>query len=133
MWEYIKGKMIDNPSAVIFDTNKKFSYRQFIDQVESHGKKLRAALPKHTKCAILCDHGLNTALAICACWFASLVAIPLSKNYGQKHYNSIIKKAEPSIIICDGKIDIHFKLIYDICSSSFTGNTDTVDVDSELT
>jgi len=104
MWNFIVEKMKTYPCATFFNERVVYTYSQIINMVIGHGKLLKSELPQKAKCAILCDSGLNCALAIFACWYANLVPIPMSINYGIKHCCKIIELTEPDMLIVDTDI-----------------------------
>lgn len=108
MWAFINDCISQNEASILFDKDNKISYSELLKIVEKIGDIMKKLLPSKSKCAILCDKGLNTAIAILSCWYADLVPIPMSKNYGENHCKNIIELTNPDIIIYDKNIPISF-------------------------
>ena len=106
MWEYIKNWISQNPKSILFDKNTIISYDELMQTAEKNGNHLKKSLPAKTKCAVLCDKGINAAVSVLSCWYAGMVPVPMSKNYGQKHCQNIIDLVEPAAILYDNTIDI---------------------------
>lgn len=101
MWRFLSERMKMFCEAALFDNDKMYSYSTFLELAEKHGEKLRAKLPLHSKCAVICDSGLNAALAFLSCWYADLIPIPMSKHYGESHCFAILALTEPHCVIVD--------------------------------
>jgi len=108
MWAFINDCISKNENSILFDKDNKILYNELLKIVEKTGDIFKKILPSKSKCAILCDKGLNTAITILSCWYADLIPIPMSKNYGEKHCENIINLINPDIIIYDKKILISF-------------------------
>ena len=108
MWEFIKDCIEKNSSSILFDNDRQISHRELIEIVSLKGDILRKLLPPKSKCAVLCEKGLNAAIAILSCWYADLVPIPMSKNYGINHCANIVCLTNPDVIIYDRCIDMPF-------------------------
>ena len=89
-----------NKNGVVFDERNKYNYSQFIDIIQRKSDCLKQ-LPEKSKCGILCEHRINCAIAVLACWRANLIPIMMSYNYGKKHWEKIIALTEPIVVIQD--------------------------------
>lgn len=110
MWSFVENCLKRYPDAKIISDTRILFYREMQENILLHGENLKSALKPRAKCAILCDSGLNAAMAILACWYADMIVIPLSKNYGQDHCNKIISLTDPDILIIDND-DCLYRLI----------------------
>ena len=122
MWRFLCERMRMFGDSTLKDQDKRYPYSLFVKMAEEHGCKLKTALPPHAKCAVLCDSGLHTALAILSCWYAKLVPIPMSKHYGERHCSAIRELTEPDCIICDSVFHDSDALTYRIDLGEFTRN-----------
>ncbi len=68
------------PDVRIVSGERVFRYRELLDSLAVHGENLKSVLKAKSKCAVLCNSGLNSAIAILACWYAEKTTIPLSKT-----------------------------------------------------
>ena len=121
MWNFISEKMQRCESSFFDGGNRRYSYKDIISLVSEHGFVLRDKLPAKSKCAILCDEGLNSTIAILSCWFANLIPIPLSKNYGEKHCEDVIEHTKPDVLITDCNEDCSYDFVYNIHLKIFNG------------
>lgn len=131
MWNFINEYLLNHLSSTIKDGDLLFSYAQIIDLVKRHGQILKSKLKPKSKCAILCNTGINTTIGLLSCWYAELIAIPMSKNYGPKHYEQIIALTEPSVMVTDSN-DISYNCTYNLNTCSFGGDAILYDSDSFL-
>ncbi len=131
MWNFINECLLNHLSSTIKDGDLLFSYAQIIDLTKRHGQILKSILKPKLKCAILCNSGLNATIALLSCWYAELIAIPMSKNYGPKHYEQIISLTGPSVIITDCN-DINYNCTYNLNTYSFSGDAILYDSESLL-
>lgn len=132
MWTFLSERMKMFYDAVLSDKDKIYSYLKFMELAEKNGKSLKTELPPHSKCAVICDSGLNVALALLSCWYADLVPIPMSKHYGERHCAAILELTEPDCVIADSSFDKSNSLIYRIDIGEFIGCTSLSDTESEL-
>lgn len=132
MWTFLSKRMKMFDNATLSDKDKTYSYLQFVNLAEKNCKRLKAELPPHSKCAVICASGLNTALAILSCWYANLTPIPMSKHYGERHCSAILELTEPDCIITDNSFDKLNSLIYRIDIGEFIGCTSLIETESEL-
>jgi acyl-CoA synthetase (AMP-forming)/AMP-acid ligase II len=114
------------------DDQNAYDYKHIIEAVNTHGIRLGSALRPGAKCGILCDRGLNTAVAILSCWCANMVPIPMSKSYGEKHCNAIIHLTSPDIIITDNIGACAFRYVYNMNTNNFVGETPLILIENEL-
>ena len=111
--------MAKHSESIIFDDEHAYTYLNFVEMSKYHGTRLKSWLPPGCKCAILCKEEINTALSILSAWYAGLVIIPLSLNYGKKHYQSILALTKPDVIIVDREendCDISGMTVYNVVS-----------------
>ena len=132
MWSFLVAQMSKYPESVFFDVERSISYAQIIDQVQIYAESLLSRLPKKSKCCILCDNEINTAIAILSCWNADMIAIPLSKNYGEKHCESIISLVQPDIVITDVNEGRAGLFTYNLTAETFHGKQTGTIIESEL-
>ncbi|MCI8472293.1 MAG: acyl--CoA ligase [Clostridiales bacterium] len=131
MWSFVENCLRRYPDAKIISDTRILFYREILDEVVIHGENLKSALKPRAKCGILCDSGLNAAMAILACWYADMIAIPLSKNYGQDHCNKIISLTDPDILLTDND-DCLYRYTYNLKQKVFFGKSDDINPESEL-
>ncbi len=131
MWSFVENCLKRYPEAKIIFGEQTLFYREMQDNVVLHGENLKSALKPRAKCVILCDSGLNAAKAILACWYADMIAIPLSKNYGQDHCNKIISLTDPDILLTDND-DCLYRYTYNLKKKTFLGKRDEINLESEL-
>lgn len=121
MWNFLIEKIKEHPNSLFFDDKHQYTYSEFIKRSEEVGNKLLAKCTERSKCAILCDCGLNTALAILSCWYSNMIPIPMSLHYGHKHCESILSLTQPDILLTDIE-NIHlFPFQYNIKNGRFVG------------
>ena len=122
MWEFISQKLNEYSESSLFDEQTKISYAQVSDLSIKHGKNLKSQLSPKSICAILCESGLNCALSILACWYAGMIPVILSINYGERHCSKIIELVQPDILITDNE-NIDFLIFkYNLSNERFMGN-----------
>jgi len=132
MWDILCERMKMFNQSYFVDNQNTYTYKYIIDLVKTHGLLLGAKLSSGTKCGILCDTGLNTAIAILSCWCANIIPIPMSKNYGEKHCNAIIKLTRPDIIITDNLETCMYNYVYNINTKDFIGETPLIQIEQDL-
>ncbi|ADA64976.1 AMP-dependent synthetase [Lactococcus lactis subsp. lactis NCDO 2118] len=124
MWKFIEDTLKKTPCSVISSANQKLTYGSALSFIQLRGRQLKKIVPKHSKCAILCGDEMNTALSILICWFAGVVPIPLSHNYGKRHYKKVLLHCLPDLLITDlNKPDVEesiprFEITSGICIGS---------------
>ena len=119
MWKFIEYRMAQHPESIIFDNKSKYTYVNYLDMARFHGLHLKNVAPSGCKCAILCRSEINIALSVLSAWYADMVIIPLSFNYGNKLCQSILSLTKPDIIIIDdieNDFDISSMTVYNIVS-----------------
>jgi acyl-CoA synthetase (AMP-forming)/AMP-acid ligase II len=121
MWRFLYERIQVFADSAVSDHITEFNYAQFAEKAVLHGKAFQSRLPSGTKCAVLCRSGLNTALALLSCWYADLVAIPMSLHYGEKHCRAILDVTAPQIMITDGEDVFQDGFVYHIDSGRFLG------------
>jgi len=122
MWRFIADCFKRFEYSKMFDDKHTYYYAELHDIVKSHGERMRMTLSQGTKCAILCDSGLHSAIAILSCWYADMIPIPMSKHYGDNNCNAIINLTEPSVCVTDNVNECTFPVIYDITVGMFYGD-----------
>lgn len=101
MWNFIKNRMTLFPESKIYTSDCEYTYMEIICASELHGLTLKKMVPSGSKCAILCKNEIYTALSVLAAWYAGLIVVPLSVNYGTRHCQSIFTLVHPDIVITD--------------------------------
>lgn len=101
LWNIIKTKMLESKDSQITDSENSYTYSQIVNRVNAISHNLSAAVHQKSKCGILCESGLNTALAILACFNSNIIPVPMSKSYGAEHCRKIFKSTKPDFIIAD--------------------------------
>lgn len=130
MWDFIYNNLKKN--ILLFDDKKIYNYQALISTILIHGENLRKELQTKSKCAILCRSELNTALAILSCWYADMVPIPMSLNYGISSCNKIIETTNPDILITDDNSFDFYRFKYCLLDNSFLGKKNDVDTNKDL-
>jgi len=103
---------MQNKNSMLFDTESNITYAELLYKIKENNDILKKLLPVKSKCAILCEKGLNSAISILSCWYADLIPIPMSKNYGEKYCQNIIDLTNPDVIIFDRNMDLSFEGMY---------------------
>lgn len=117
MWEYIKNNLDGKTNSIIkeYDGHKEYVYSDLLDKIENIGNNEQIQTLKGAKCVILCRESIETVKGLFLCWYADMIAIPLSLNYGKEHCESIIKATKPDAIISDDlKLCEGFEIIISI-------------------
>lgn len=131
MWSFVENCLKRYPKSEIKSDEQILSYCEMQNNVVLNGERLKSTLKPRAKCVILCDSGLNSAMAILACWYADMIAIPLSKNYGQDHCDKIISLTDPDILLTDND-DYLYRYTYNLKKKTFSGKSDDITPESEL-
>lgn len=130
MRSFVENCLERYPDVRIVSGERIFRYRELLDSLAVHGENLKSVLKAKSKCAVLCNSGLNAAIAILACWYADMVAIPLSKNYGQAHCDKIINLTKPDILLTDID-DYLYKRTYNLDEKTFSGKCTDMGIHTE--
>lgn len=101
LYDLINEAFINYPKSVIKDQQICYSYAEFEKKVDRISEILKKKLQKKSKCAILCERNINTALYMLACWKSKMIPIPLSINYGRMHCDKILSFTQPNVILSD--------------------------------
>lgn len=101
MWEIVQEKLDTYKDSWFYDGKTRISYCEVKKYAERVGQNLRDMLRIKSKCAVLCDSEMMTALGILSCWYAQLIPVPMSMNYGEKHCMSIIETSNLKYLITD--------------------------------
>jgi len=121
MWEFISDCLSRHATSTIYDDVSKFTYCEIAIAARVHGANLKTRLPSRSKCAILCESGLNTAIAILACWYAGMIPIPMSIYYGDKNCQGILSLTTPALVIIDDVGASTYFSTYNIQNRKFSG------------
>lgn len=132
MWNFIYNEMKKNKDSVVFDKSHKYTYNEIISLVEEKANYLRNKLPEKSKCGILCEKGINTSIAILACWKANLIPIVMSFDYGDRHWERIIALTQPDIVIKDNEKKTIYRSEFLFTENRFLGNFIRVIPDNTL-
>ena len=133
MWTYICDKMLKNPQSRVFDKNTSLSYLELINLSKVHGEFIRSKVTEGAKCVIFCKKELNTAIAILTCWYAKVVPILVSSQYGKNHALAIIKLMCPDFIISDFLERYEYeRAVYRIDNQTFEGAIYQYKIEEEL-
>lgn len=131
MWDFIYREMKKYKSSVLFDEKGIYSYNKIIDIVKKKGDILKK-LPSGSKCGILCEHKINEAIAILACWRANLIPVIMSYDYGKRKWEKILQVTEPMIVIKDKMQKNIFKYEFNIETNVFAGKNEIKDYGENL-
>ena len=123
MWEFVYDCISKFKYSRFLNNQFSYSYLDILRIVEVHGNRIRMVLPPGSKCAVLCDSGLNAAIAILTCWYADIIPIPMSRHYGCKHCSAILSLTEPDLCITDNVAGLPLELCYSIDIGVFMGDT----------
>ena len=96
LWEYIKGKMLENPTQTIGEKGTTMTYEDICIFAEHYAQKLT---DKYY--CILCNHEMSSAMALLACIAAGKTAVPLPTRYGKEMYLKLWERAGTPGIITD--------------------------------
>lgn len=121
VWEFILNRLIENKQSVFSDDSTQITYDKLIENVIHKGEVLKSKTKPKTKCCILCNNNFYTGIAMLSCWYAGLIPIPMSKNYGKDHCNKIIEVTQPDLIITDEDCQ-HNLTIFNIINEQFSNN-----------
>lgn len=133
MWTYISEQMQKNLKSRVFDKNTSLSYSELIHLSKRHGEFIKGKVTEGTKCVIFCENELNTAIAILACWYAKLVPILVSPQYGENHALSIINLMCPDFLISDFlEGNEYARVVYRIDNQTFEGIVRQCAIEEEL-
>lgn len=97
LWNFIKEHMLKNPEQQICENGASLSFEETVIWAEGFAKRLAGV----ECCAILCSSEMAEAMSLLACFVAGVTALPLSKRYGEAHYNNVLDTISPDAIIMD--------------------------------
>lgn len=132
MWDFILERMRLFHQSCFNDKENTYTYVQIIDKVHANGAKLQINLQLGSKCGILCNSSMNTAIAILSCWCAGTIPILMSINYGEKHCKSIMELTNPDVIITDNTDSWDYGFVYHMDKQVFLGTKKEIQVEQEL-
>jgi len=101
VWDYLHENLSKYRNSIWANDTRHLNYIDVLADAILIGKQLSSALPQKAKCAVLCKSGINTGLAILACFSANMVPVPMSWHYGEEHCRKIITLTEPDVLITD--------------------------------
>lgn len=90
----------DRPSLTD-NLGQPISYRELKAKVQGIASTIRANTGAGSRICILNSHSYLDALAVLGTLAADCVVVPMSLNYGEKNCCQIIRRAEPSLLLCD--------------------------------
>ena len=96
LWEYIRSRMMEHPDQLICEGEASMTYEDLCIYAEEHGKHLDASYY-----AILCNSEMATAMVLLSCIAAGKTAIPLPMRYGPAHYEKVLQRVQPPVLITD--------------------------------
>ncbi|MCO6018455.1 hypothetical protein CKN86_01315 [Carnobacterium divergens] len=132
MWEFIEKYLEENENSIVECADFSFTYKELQTICCYHGGKLKSVLSKGDTCIILCKNNLYSSVAILSCWYAGVVPVPLTTNYGYEMCREVIKNVTPALLITDSDFNINFDFIYQINEAKFVGDLISLYSDSEL-
>lgn len=101
MWINIKKALLSNKESWFSDGESKYSYWQICEIAEKNAETLREKLNTGTKCGVLCENEMMTAIGILSCWAAQMIPVPMSMNYGEHSCRNIIASSELKYLVSD--------------------------------
>lgn len=107
LWEFLKNKMLYNPTQLICEGEAQMNYEDFVIFSENFSRQLNGI----KCCAILCNNEMMSALALISCFAADVTALPLSMRYGELHCNKILDTISPDAIITDFNGELQVTMI----------------------
>lgn len=103
LWSILREKLLANGDKTFVEEDNVYCFRAILQEAELLSKKL--TYPCY---GILCSSELRTAISILACIAADVIAVPLSKRYGDVHCRRIIHQAGLCYLIADEGINGEF-------------------------
>lgn len=103
MWDVVKKSLERNRESWFYDGERNISYQEVKEMAEKIGCDLSHKLQKGSKCGVLCDNEMMTAIGILSCWSVQMIPVPMSMNYGEKNCTNIIESSELKYLITDNK------------------------------
>ncbi len=97
LWKFIKEKMSERLNQTLAEDNFKMTYMELIAYSETFSRTIK----NEKCCAVICSSELMAAAAILSCFCARVTCVPVSLRYGCAHCRKILKKINPTAIICD--------------------------------
>lgn len=101
MWKEIRLWLDKHAAATVSDAESVYRFSALAELAEQHAARLKSVVRPGMKCAILCEKGIHTAVALLSCWSLELVPVPLCPHYGEQHSQNILDLIEPEILITD--------------------------------
>lgn len=133
IWEFIYSLLKGTKSIEWADKYEHITSEEVIGRAVLHGQMLKKKLPAKSRCAVLCERELNTAISILSCWYAGMIPVPMSKNYSEKHCVHIVDYITPDCLISDSArlytYDIPF---YNITTLKYENEKNNFNADSAL-
>lgn len=101
IWDYLSSKVKQNSNSYIKDSKTTIRYDSLLCIADFNGMKLSQYYPLKSKCVIICERSLNTAISVLSTMKAGLTPVVLSTNYGVAHNNNILLDFQPDLVITD--------------------------------
>ncbi|MCT0508168.1 hypothetical protein EFL24_04705 [Lactococcus cremoris] len=64
MWKYVNEALKKNLKSKFISDSQNLTYEKILRFVKLRGEQLQKSFPRYSKCAILCEDEMYTALAI---------------------------------------------------------------------
>lgn len=106
IWKCLKNKMDEYSGQTIKCADKVLTYAEILETVSDLNLDLKAQ-----KYGILCEHEINSVIALLACFSANTTAVLMSYRYGESHCDKIIQQTELAYIITDKGGRLHIEQI----------------------
>lgn len=103
MWGNIKKCLLNNKESWFSDGENQITYEQVYEIVVKNAEIIKRKLKEGSKCGILCENEMMSAIGILSCWCAKLIPVPMSMNYGEYSCRNIIVASELKYLITDNK------------------------------
>lgn len=101
MWKNIKNSLLNSKESWFCDGESKFTYGEICELAEKNAENLQKKLKKESKCGILCENEMMTAIGVLSCWAAQMIPVPMSLNYGEHSCRNIITASELKYLVSD--------------------------------
>ena len=124
MWNFVEQYLRSNSNSTIKGVGNNtvsYTFGEVIEIIKTHGEILKSAVIPGSKCAILCKSEINVAFSMLACWYANLIPIPMSQNYGSQKNRDILNLTTPEVVIIDdiNYTDYDAEFVYDFSEKIF--------------
>lgn len=101
------GKFIEecirkNPESFIEEyKGDKYSYKEFIEEIDSYINKIDINTYRRRKCLVVCRHNIEELKALIFSWKMDMIAVPMSIHYGIEQCKRSIEAVSPDLILTD--------------------------------